>query len=118
MVPSVRSKPSPRTGSNSRQKSNNTDSEETIPENDRGLMSVVGILVILFVVLPVIVEIFLNLIYLFFIKLLRKLGLMAPAPEAWMLKDPVDVIGKENAMWLDQYAREDGERKNKDERKR
>jgi hypothetical protein len=103
MVPLRTHDRSPRVRSNERQGSNDREFEEESPEEEISLLKVLvaGFYIIIFWIITAVVEIFLNI-------LAQKLGLIAPAP---VPKDMMGVIGEENAMWLDQYMRENGEKK-------
>lgn len=48
------------------------------------------------------------MVEIFVFMLAQKLGLVAPGPA---LKDTTGVIEEENAMWLDKYMTENGQKK-------
>jgi len=72
------------------------------PEKEPGPIFIISVIVCIFIILPLVADIILRVLGAICRGLLRKLGLMAPAPAPEKeIKDAV-----ERAMWVDWYARE------------
>ena len=108
-------KSSPRVRSTPQRARNDASSGNKPSREDVGLLEIIGMigfLVMAFVAISV-VEVMFSIMF-------EKLGLIAhPREQKLVARDAVDLMGKENAEWLDWYAREGaGERREREECRR